>query len=52
VPNLYADWFNLKVSLHPSTTGEISLRRIGLEIIPVHDDRNLPERGGSKAAVV
>ena len=51
LPNIYADWFNLKVSFHPSTTGEIALRRVGLELMPLHDDRNLPERGGSKATV-
>lgn len=47
LPNLYCNWMNLRITMRPGTTGEIALRRVGLEVITQHDDRNRPERGGS-----
>lgn len=47
VPNLYGDWFNLKVRFfHDSASTTTALRRVGFEIQPLHHTSESTNRAG------
>ena len=49
-PNLYGEWFNLKVRFfHDGATTTTTLRRIGMEIRPMHSTGNTLPREGEGA---
>lgn len=50
VPHLYGEWFNLKIRFfHDSATATTTLRRVGLEVKPMHPFASGPRREGEGA---
>jgi hypothetical protein len=48
VPHLYGDWFNLKIRFyHDSSTATTALRRIGMEVQPMHPVASTVRRASS-----